>query len=139
MDIREFIQRHVRNRAEHIRDDSDLFQELRLGGADCDDFMNEFGKAFHVDLSAFLWYFHYEEEPHSGIVFAWLFLPPNMRVARIPIAPDGLLAAANAGTWTIDYPAHAIPRRRYDVVAANAATALIVLVILILGAFKIFT
>lgn len=41
--------------------------------------------------------------------------PPNERVAEIPITVGMLKQFAETGKWVIDYPAHSVPRRRWDV------------------------
>ena len=95
----------------------DLFERFGMDGDDCDDFIISFGRAFEVNLSGYLWYFHHGEEPHWGVVFQLFWRAPNDRVTRIPVSPQVLQSSANTGTWAIEYPPHSLPKRRYDVVA----------------------
>jgi hypothetical protein len=101
-----------------VSEKSDLVDDCRLDGDDFEEFMGQFGTAFDVDLSSYLWYFHHGEEPHFGALFQIFFPAPDRRVTRIPISPKILLDSANAGHWVLEYPPHVLPKRRYDVIAA---------------------
>jgi hypothetical protein len=44
------------------------------------------------------------------------FRPPYERVTRIPVTPAMLLLFANSGVWEIGYPAHTLPKKRWDII-----------------------
>ncbi|HEX5051134.1 MAG TPA: DUF1493 family protein [Planctomycetota bacterium] len=94
--------------------ETDLFGDLKLLVPDLDELLHEFKDRFHVDLSAFLWYFHTDEDVVSpGRLF---FDAPQDRVTRIPLRLDLLYRAAELGRWPVDYPEHSLPPRRWDFV-----------------------
>jgi hypothetical protein len=111
--------------------DADLFVERGLSGDDCAQFIGRFAAAFAVDLSGYLWYFHEREEPYAAAFLQIFFPAPQQRVTHIPVTAELLLAAANAGEWTVDYPPHSVSGPRYDVIAAYV---LITLLIYLIGA-----
>jgi len=117
-DIEAFVGEQVGEPVCALDPDLDLFQKFGIDGDDCVEFISQFGKAFDVNLSRYLWYFHHGEEPHAGFAFQIFWPAPNERVARIPISPRVLLSSANAGIWTIEYPPYSLPKLRYDVIAA---------------------
>ena len=79
-------------------------------------------------MNSYLWYFHTDEEGNSfGSGF---FKPPNERVKHIPVTAEVLLKSANEGKWTIEYPEHKIPKRRYDIII-NQILILLAVIILI--------
>lgn len=92
----------------------DLFEKLQLDGDDCTEFFKAFSDRFGVDMSTFLWYFHHGEEGHNfGALF---FKAPDQRVEPIPVTIDLLSAAISAGRWSVAYPPHTLPSRRWDMV-----------------------
>lgn len=99
------------NRAK-IVPQSRLVEDLGIEGDDFFELEQTFSKRFNVDMSGYLWYFHHDEEGMN--LGALLFLPPSRRVGRIPVTVALLLDAANSGKWPLQYPAHQLPRRRYD-------------------------
>jgi hypothetical protein len=93
---------------------SDIFFDLGVVGDDFHEMIGKYQKTFNVDTTNYLWYFHADEEGQSiGGVF---FKAPYERVKRIPVTPKMLLDFANKGTWTIEYPEHSLPKRRYDLI-----------------------
>lgn len=97
---------------EDIQLDTDIFKELACTGDDFHELMGKYSKKFKVDMSAYLWYFHCNEEgQNTGGLF---FKPPYKRVQRIPVTPRLMLEMANAGKWTLKYPEHKIPKFRID-------------------------
>jgi len=95
-----------------LNSNSDIFNELKISGDDCDELLVKYSKKYQVDMSDFLWYFHHEEEGSS--IFGFLFKPPNKRVPRIPVTPKMLAEFANSKKWNIDYPEHKLPKYRFD-------------------------
>jgi len=110
------IQAFVREQTgcrKQLPEDASLQEDVGLFADDLGEFMDAFAKRFEVDLSSFLWYFHTGEEgPSLGGVF---FAPPQDRVTRIPITLRMLREAAELGNWTVAYPQHSLPARRYDI------------------------
>ena len=91
----------------------DIAGELGITGDDFFELMDAFAKEFNVDMAEFLWYFHTREE---GTNLGSTFFPsPDQRVERIPISLDNLVNMAQSGKWSVDYPAHKLPKRRRDV------------------------
>ncbi len=98
--------------------------------------MENYQKKFDVDMSEYLWYFHTEEEGQNfGAIF---FKPPYMRVGRIPITPKILTKFAKSKKWSIDYPDHKLPKKRYDIKINFFLTILIVLAIISYFIFSLF-
>lgn len=109
-DIIEFVEDHVG--ARNVQPTDDIFGDLGCVGDDFHELIDKYAKKFQVDVSAYLWYFHADEEGYSiGRLF---FKPPYERVTRIPITPDILLLFANSGKWDITYPGHTLPKSRKD-------------------------
>ena len=95
------------------RPDDDLFRYSGLHGDDCEEFLMDYSRLFSVDMSDFLWYFHYAEEASNiGGIF---IRPPNKRVLKIPITLNLLQEAAELGRWPVQYPPHTLPKRRWDI------------------------
>lgn len=95
-----------------IHSDTDLFGEANIRGDDFHDLLEKYSVQFHVDMSAYLWYFHADEEGQNfGSNF---FKPPYKLHKRIPVTPKMLTEFANSGYWFIPYPEHVLPKRRYD-------------------------
>lgn len=93
---------------------SDIFFDTGVRGDDFHEMIEAYQKAFKVDMTNYLWYFHTDEEGESiGVGF---FKPPYELVKRIPVTPQMMLDFANTGKWTIEYPAHKLPKRRYDLI-----------------------
>jgi Protein of unknown function (DUF1493) len=93
--------------------DEDLFARFGIDGDDAGDFMDSFAARFEVDIANYRWYFHHGEE---GLNIAGLFFaPPNGRVKNIPITTATLLEAIQSRRWPLDYPAHKLPKVRWDV------------------------
>lgn len=93
--------------------DTDIERDLGVFGDDFYELMEAFAKRYNVDMSEFIWYFHSGEEG-LNIPSAMFFKPPYARVARIPVTPLMLSEFANTGKWSIDYPSHDIPKKRFD-------------------------
>ncbi|MEO1653574.1 MAG: DUF1493 family protein [Bacteroidota bacterium] len=110
---------------------SDIFGELGVRGDDFDELMEKYQKQFKVNMDAYLWYFHSDEE---GLNFpgGLFFKPPYERVNRIPVNPELLVKFAQSGTWQLDYPEHQIPKWRYDILM-NSLIGLILFTFLIIG------
>lgn len=98
-----------------LNSDSNVFSQVGIDGDDCDDFLHEYSEKYGVDMSEFLWYFHYEEEASLTFNFgSQFFKTPHQRVPEIPITPKMLAEFATTKKWEINYPEHKLPKHRYD-------------------------
>ena len=137
-DISEFVAKQTGVERTKIVPEARLVEDLGVEGDDFFELERVFAQQFKVDMSDYRWYFHHAEEGAAslGAVF---FSPPNMRVGHIPVMISMLLDAANCGRWTLEYPPHQLPARRYDVMVNLAVLFFVVLAALlaILHHFKI--
>jgi acyl carrier protein len=117
-----------------VTPDSQLVEDLGIDGDDFFDLIDQFSRRFAVEMSAYRWYFHHNEE---GVNFgAALFDDrPSSYVGRIPVTPKILLQSANAGKWVIPYPPHELPTHRRDLIV-NGIFAVGCLVLLIAYVFQ---
>lgn len=97
-----------------LKPDADLFEDFGVYG---DELIDEFSEKYDVNIDNFLWYFHSLEEASS--LFWIIFSPPNKRVSRIAITPEMLVQYANQKCWGVEYPAHEIPKRRWDILLSQ--------------------
>lgn len=95
-----------------INTHSDIFSDVGMVGDDFHGMIEKFAKQFSVNMEDYLWYFHCDEEGQS--IGANFFKPPYTRVNRIPVTPAMLTEFANTGKWSINYPEHNVPKKRYD-------------------------
>ncbi|MDB5251120.1 MAG: hypothetical protein JWP27_289 [Flaviaesturariibacter sp.] len=93
--------------------DADIFADLGCTGIRFTQLISAFGLRFDVDISAYRWYFHTNEDETT--IGAMFFKPPYERVERIAVTPEMLLQFANSGWWDITYPEHEIPSSRADI------------------------
>jgi hypothetical protein len=101
----------------NLNSDSDIFSQVGIDGDDCDEFLQKFSEKYGVDMSDFLWYFHYQDE--ASITFnlgSRFFKTPNQRVQEIPITPKMLAEFATTKKWKINYPEHKLAAYRYDMI-----------------------
>ncbi|MFY7936651.1 MAG: DUF1493 family protein [Flavobacterium sp.] len=112
---------------DRIQPDTDIFLDLGVVGDDFHELVDLYSKIYNVDMTKYLWYFHTDEEGQNfgGIIYR----PPKERVRRIPITPNMLTMFANKGVWTIDYPKHTLPKRRYDLII-NTILVICILVLM---------
>ncbi len=130
-DIIRFLADKIGCTENEIKENSDLLNDLGCCGDDYDELMDEFGKKFNVQMDSHLWYFHNEDE---GSVHSWdsmLFKAPYEMVDHISVTPMILLDSANQGTWTITYPEHHLPKRRYDILTNQILWVLIFVFVLL--------
>ncbi|WP_256012245.1 DUF1493 family protein [Desertivirga xinjiangensis] len=111
-DIYQFLEKHIYD--EPVKPDSDIFDDFGCVGDDFDELIGDYATTFKVDMSDYLWYFHGDEEGNNFLAIQ-LVDPPYKRVKRIPVTPTMLLDFANSGKWSIEYPEHTLPKRRYDI------------------------
>ena len=111
---------------EEINADTDIFRDLGMDGDDFHEMMDAYAKKYNVDMSSYLWYFHGNEEGGKNSLGSVFFKPPYERVERIPLTPSLLTEFANNGSWSIDYPEHTLPKRRYDTMINFIALCLVV-------------
>ena len=62
-------------------------------------------------MTDYLWYFHADEEGHSGIGQLF-FKPPYEKVERIPVTPQMLADFIETKKWKVKYPEHDRPKSR---------------------------
>jgi hypothetical protein len=98
--------------ADDINANSDIFSDVGMAGDDFHEMIEKYAKRFSVNMDDYLWYFHCDEEGQS--IGANFFKPPYARVNRIAVTPAMLAEFANTGKWSIDYPEHHVPKKRYD-------------------------
>ena len=113
-DIYQFIEKETGIKTNQLHPKSDLFG---VYGDDLFDLVESFGNFYAVNVDSFLWYFHSPEEASSP--FSVIFPPPNKRVSRIPITPELLVECANTKNWTLEYPPHDLPNKRWDIILLN--------------------
>ena len=100
-----------------IASDTDIFNECGVNGDDFDELLFKYSEIYSVDMDAFLWYFHYQEEASINFNLGSLFFKnPHQRVTRIPISPKMLTDFANSKIWKIDYLEHKTPKYRNDMI-----------------------
>ena len=107
--------------------DDDLLGALGIEGDDANEFIEAYAEACEVDMSGFLWYFHYnaDEPPGSRRVLPVLSdgtIPPYH-----PVTVENLVASAMAGHWVWDYPEHTIRHSR----VFRAAFSLLLLLVFV--------
>jgi hypothetical protein len=99
---------------ETILPDSDLNVDQGVDGDDFDEMMAQYQKAFNVDMTSYLWYFHSAEEGAIHSIGAAFSKPPYERVDHIPVTPRMLQDFAEKGKWDLEYPVHKLPQYRWD-------------------------
>src|SRR5688500_8436724 len=99
---------------EPINSNTRIVEDLNIWGDDLDDFLINYSKAFNVDMTSYLWYFHSADEAafNPGSLF---FKPPYKRVKRIPITIEMLDEFARLKKWNVSYLAHELPSWRVDI------------------------
>jgi hypothetical protein len=121
---------------EAISSETDIFNECGVDGDDCDELLLKYSEIYSVDMSAFLWHFHYQEEGSLTFNLGSLFFKnPHQRVKTIPITPKMLTDFANSKIWKIEYPEHKWPKYRYDMII-NYIVLTIILIWLIYSLVK---
>lgn len=100
---------------DELKPSDDLLNDHGVSGIDFLDLIDQYAKAFNVDMTGHLWYFHGDEEGINNIGGEF-FKPPNERVPHIPVTPALLLDFANKGRWDMQYPPHKLPRYRWDLI-----------------------
>ncbi|PWJ30950.1 DUF1493 family protein [Sediminitomix flava] len=112
---------------EEVYPDTDINKDLNIYGDDFNDLLEEYSVIADVDMSEFLWYFHYKGE---GWNFGDLiFRPPNKRVKRIKLTPQILYNFTLDGKWGIKYPKHSVPSIRYDIIGSVIVCAVLIILI----------
>ncbi len=101
---------------EDLKLSDDLHNDHGVSGDDFHELIDEYAKRFCVDMTLYLWYFHAYEEGSWISIGGSIFKPPYKRVPHIPLTPAILFEIARKGYWTIEYPAHELPRQRWDII-----------------------
>ena len=113
-EIFNFLSKELMISEKKLNINSDLSKDFGVDGDDFSELIDVFSEKFNVDVSNFLWYFHFKEE---GLNIGSIFVKsPDERVNRIAITPTILLESANTGKWSVKYPNHTLPKRRYDII-----------------------
>lgn len=109
-EISSLLSKHVGEQCISVNE-PDLFRALRLEGDDVNDFLDEFELQFGVDMSNFVWYFHYnaDEPPMARRVVP--ILSGGEIAPYQPIAFCDLVRAAESGCWIWEYPEHHVRNR----------------------------
>jgi Protein of unknown function (DUF1493) len=95
---------------------TDIYNDLGVAGDDFHEMIAKYALKYGVNMETYIWYFHADEEGSNIINIGALFCkPPYRQVRRIPVTPIMLLNFANKGFWDIQYPAHKISNKRYDI------------------------
>ena len=123
-DIIDFLQNFTGR--DDIKPNTDIFKDIGVVGDDFHEIIFKFSEKYSIDMKNYLWYFHTDEEGQN--IGALFFNPPYRRVKRIPVTPEMLTEFANKSKWSIQYPKHEIPSKRYDLLINR----------IILGLFLIF-
>lgn len=126
-DIKHFIVDKTGCEYDEVRPDADIDNDLGCTGDDFIELISEYSIRFNVNMDSYLWYFHTYEEGHSNSIGHLFFKAPYERVKRIAVTPTVLLQSANAGMWTIVYPEHILPKRRYDILINQLIVALFII------------
>jgi len=99
----------------NLDSNSDIFNSLRIDGDDCEELLKKYTEKYNVDMSLFIWYFHYQEEASLSFRIGRLFFKnPYDSVKQISITPKLLTEFALTKKWNIDYPEHKLSKYRYD-------------------------
>lgn len=114
-DLKSFITDKICCHDYEVIPDCDIVYDLGCYGDDFHEFITQYATRFKVDVNSCLWYFHTKDEGASFSIGASIFKPPYERVKHIPVTPSMLLSFANAGKWSLAYPEHSLPKRRYDI------------------------
>lgn len=118
-----------------IREHTDIFKSGCVGD-DFHELIEKFSDDYHVDMNAYLWYFHGDEE---GFNIGGLFYkPPYEQVKRIPVTPALLEEISEVGRWNIEYPDHVISSKRRDFIFNQIFSSLVFLVIVVILLCKYF-
>lgn len=123
--LRLFVIDKTGARESEVTDAVDINNGLGCCGDDFHELMEAYATTFGVDMKEYRWYFHTEEEGLNLLGGAF-FKPPNERVEHIPVTLEVLERGVQLGRWPISYPAHTIPKRRWDL-AINGLLLIIVL------------
>ncbi len=116
---------------DEIELESDIFK-LGVVGDNFHEMIDKYTKIYELDMTEYLWYFHADEEGQNlGAIF---FKPPYLKVERIPVTPKLLAKYAKTKKWTIKYPKHKLPNKRYDINISKIF--LIISIILIIWILK---
>jgi hypothetical protein len=92
-----------------------LHYDQGVGGDDFKELIDEYAKAFNVDMTLYLWHFHADEEGGWNSIGRSFIRPPYERMPHIPVTPVLLFKIANKGYWDVPYPPHKLPRQRWDI------------------------
>ena len=133
-DIYHFIEDECGIKSKKLLPDSDLNGNFGIEGDDFDELMLAYSNKFKVNIDSYLWYFHCDEEGVS--LFAFIFPPPNKRVEKIVVTPELLFNCAQSKVWSVKYPMHTLPKKRWDIISNHVFLVTCAILILALGIIK---
>lgn len=122
--------------ARKVAPNTDIHGKLGVGGDDFHEMIEKYAEKYAVNMEGYLGYFHTDEEP--GNIGAWFVNPPYRRVKRIPVTPEMLTSFANTRKWSMAYPLHTLPEKRYDILIGRIISIVALTLIVILLIYKYF-
>ena len=128
--IKRFIVDKTGCEYDEVKVDADIDHDLGCTGDDFHELINEYSDKFNVNMESYLWYFHTYDEGHSNSIGRVFFKTPYERVKHIAVTPNVLLESARTGKWTIEYPEHKLPKRRYDILINEVVVVLFIIFII---------
>ena len=128
-EIAEWVRQETRYRGS-VDAATTLEEDLGVVGDDMEELLEAYRDRYGVDMRSYLWYFHTDEEGSSlgGLIFR----SPSRRVPRIPITIAMLADFARSKSWSVEYPSHELPQKRWDVALDRLLFALAFLALLAL-------
>lgn len=129
-EIKRFIVDKTGCEYDEVKADADIDHDLGCTGDDFHELINEYSDKFNVNMESYLWYFHTYDEGHSNSIGRIFFKKPYERVKHIAVTPNVLLESACAGKWTIEYPEHELPNRRYDILINQVVVVVFIIFVI---------
>ena len=129
-EIKQFIVDKTGCNYEEVKEDADIDHDLGCTGDDFDELISEYCVRFNVKMDNYLWYFHTDEEGHFNSIGRLFFKTPYERVKHIAVTPTVLLESANERKWTLTYPEHKLPKRRYDILMNQVVIVLFIVFVI---------
>ena len=127
-DIYQLIHDECGIKPEKLSPDSDLNGNFGIEGDDFNELMLAYSSEFEVNIDSYLWYFHCGAEGLS--LFSSIFPAPNQRVKKIAVTPELLLKYAQSKVWSVNYPPHTLPKRRWGLIFNRVCLIVFTIVIL---------
>ncbi len=129
-EIKRFIVDKTGCEYDEVKADADIDHDLGCTGDDFHELINEYSDKFNVNMESYLWYFHTYDEGHSNSIGRIFFKTPYERVKHIAVTPNVLWESVCAGIWTIEYPEHELPNRRYDILINQVVVVVFIIFVI---------